>query len=75
MSQVKNIAVVITIFCFIALTGNAQTSQKMSKDETAIRALVQKCVDGWNKGSGVAFAAQFAEDSDFVVGNSISNVF
>jgi uncharacterized protein (TIGR02246 family) len=68
MSQIKNMLIIAAILFVIALTGNAQTSQKMSKDESAVRALVQKCVEGWNKGSGEAFAAQFAEDSDFVGG-------
>jgi uncharacterized protein (TIGR02246 family) len=35
-------------------------------DEAAIRALYQQIIDGWNKGSGDAFAARFAEDADFV---------
>jgi len=68
MSQIKNMLIIAAILFVIALTGNAQTSQKMSKDETAVRALVQKCIEGWNKGSGEAFAAQFAEDSDFIGG-------
>jgi uncharacterized protein (TIGR02246 family) len=35
-------------------------------DEAAICALFQQLLDGWNKGSGEAFAAPFAEDADFV---------
>ena len=35
-------------------------------DEAAIRALYQQAMDGWNKGSGEAFAAPFAEDGDLV---------
>ncbi|MGH2416025.1 MAG: SgcJ/EcaC family oxidoreductase [Microcystaceae cyanobacterium] len=35
-------------------------------DEAAIHALYQQILDGWNKGSGDAFAAPFAEDADFV---------
>ena len=55
----------------ISVFGQANASQNApsAADEAAIRALVQKCIEGWNKGSGEAFAAQFAEDSDFVVGN------
>jgi uncharacterized protein (TIGR02246 family) len=37
-----------------------------SADEAAIRALYQQLMDGWNKGSGEAFAAPFAEDGDLV---------
>jgi hypothetical protein len=39
---------------------NSQTSQpstSKSDDEAAIRALYQQMVDGWNRGSGKAFAA------------------
>lgn len=35
-------------------------------DEAAIEALVWQLIDGWNRGSGEAFAAPFAEDADFV---------
>ena len=55
----------------ISVFGQGNTSQAApnAADESAVRALVQKCIEGWNKGSGEAFAAQFAEDADFVVGN------
>ena len=57
----------------ISVFGQGNTSQNApnAADESAVRALVQKCIEGWNKGSGEAFAAQFAEDSDFVVGNGM----
>jgi len=35
-------------------------------DEAAIRSLYQQCMEGWNSGSGEAFAAVFAEDGDLV---------
>ena len=35
-------------------------------DEEAVRALYQRLMDGWNRGSGAAFAAAFAEDGDLV---------
>lgn len=35
-------------------------------DETAVRALYQELMDGWNRGSGDAFAAPFAEDGHLV---------
>jgi uncharacterized protein (TIGR02246 family) len=35
-------------------------------DETAIRALIEQMIDGWNKGSGNAFATPFDDDADFV---------
>jgi uncharacterized protein (TIGR02246 family) len=35
-------------------------------DEAAIRALYQQLMDGWNKGSGEAFAASFAEESHLI---------
>ncbi len=42
------------------------SSTSRSADEAAIRALYQQLIDGWNKGSGEAFAAPFAEDGDLV---------
>jgi uncharacterized protein (TIGR02246 family) len=35
-------------------------------DEAAVRGLYQQLMDGWNRGSGVEFAAAFAEDGDLV---------
>jgi uncharacterized protein (TIGR02246 family) len=35
-------------------------------DEAAIRAILQRMADAWNTGDGVAFAAPFAEDADFI---------
>ena len=37
-----------------------------SRDEAAVRALYQELMDGWNQGSGDAFAAVFTEDGDLV---------
>jgi uncharacterized protein (TIGR02246 family) len=37
-----------------------------SADEVAVRALYQQLMDGWNQGSGEAFAAVFKEDGDLV---------
>jgi uncharacterized protein (TIGR02246 family) len=37
-----------------------------SADEAALRALYQQVMDGWNQGSGDAFAAVFTEDGDLV---------
>jgi uncharacterized protein (TIGR02246 family) len=48
---------------------NAQTTQTPSNnsaDEDAIRAIPQRMIDAWNKGSGAGFAAPFTEDADFV---------
>jgi uncharacterized protein (TIGR02246 family) len=42
------------------------SSSSRSADEDAIRALYQQSVEGWNKGSGEAFAAPFAGDGDLV---------
>jgi uncharacterized protein (TIGR02246 family) len=42
-------------------------------DEAAIRALLQQIIDGWNKGSGDAFAVPFAEDSDFVCAQTVES--
>jgi uncharacterized protein (TIGR02246 family) len=41
-------------------------SANHSRDEAAVRALYQELMDGWNRGSGAAFAAVFTEDGDLV---------
>ncbi len=38
----------------------------MNTDEAAVRAPYEQLMDGWNRGSGEAFAAPFAEDADFI---------
>jgi uncharacterized protein (TIGR02246 family) len=43
-----------------------ETKANHSPDETAVRALYQQLMDGWNQGSGAAFAAVFTEDGDLV---------
>jgi uncharacterized protein (TIGR02246 family) len=35
-------------------------------EEAAVRALYEQLMDGWNAGSGEAFAAPFAEDGDLI---------
>jgi uncharacterized protein (TIGR02246 family) len=37
-----------------------------NRDEAAIRSLYQQMLEGWNKGSGEAFAAPFTEEADFI---------
>jgi uncharacterized protein (TIGR02246 family) len=37
-----------------------------SDDEVAVRALYTQLMDGWNKGSGEAFAAPFVEDGHLI---------
>ena len=37
-----------------------------SADEAAVRALYQQLMDGWNQGSGDAFASVFTEDGDLI---------
>jgi len=35
-------------------------------DEEAVRDLYRQLMDGWNRGSGTAFASAFTEDGDLV---------
>jgi hypothetical protein len=46
--------------------GESASPAANPADVTAIRALYQRMMDGWNKGSGEAFAAVFAEDGEQV---------
>jgi uncharacterized protein (TIGR02246 family) len=49
------------------MNQNSQTlSSAAAADEAAIRAIYQQLMDGWNAGSGDAFAAPFEEDGDLV---------
>ena len=41
--------------------------EDQGRDEAAIRHIVQSVEDGWNAGSGEAFAAPFAEDADYII--------
>ena len=43
-----------------------ETAANDSAEEAAVRALYQQLMDGWNQGSGDAFAAVFTEDGDLV---------
>ncbi|WP_306059381.1 SgcJ/EcaC family oxidoreductase [Natronococcus wangiae] len=47
---------------------HAKTAQDaaVEADEAAVRELYQRLMDGWNRGSGDAFASVFAEDGDLV---------
>lgn len=44
-----------------------QASMPARVDEQAIRDIARRLEEGWNSGNGQAFAAPFAEDSDYVV--------
>lgn len=46
-------------------TQTARVDSRFS-EETAVRAVYQWLMDGWNAGSGEAFAAPFAEDGDLI---------
>ena len=65
------VALLIASSLSVSGQGNISGNAPNAADEAAIRALLQKCIEGWNKGSGEAFAAQFAEDSDFVSANGM----
>ena len=43
-----------------------QEQSERAADESAIRALYQQTMDGWNQGSGAAFVAPMTDDVDFV---------
>jgi uncharacterized protein (TIGR02246 family) len=45
---------------------HADHSVNHSRDEAAVRALYQELMDGWNQGSGAAFASVFTEDGDLI---------
>jgi len=68
MSRLKKNFTLVAFILAVSLSGNAQ---KMSKDETAVRQIVQQVQDAWNIHDGKAFAAPFAENADYVVVNGL----
>src|SRR5918995_512022 len=46
--------------------SHQQTTKSSAENESAIRALYFRMIEGWNKGDGDVFAAPFAEDADLV---------
>lgn len=71
MLLLKRCSILTAVILAFALTGLAQTTPKMSEDETAVRELVQKVQDGWNTHDGKAFAAPFHTDADYVIVNGM----
>jgi uncharacterized protein (TIGR02246 family) len=45
---------------------SGERAANRSADEAEVRDLYRRLLDGWNRGSGPAFAAPFAEDGDLV---------
>ena len=48
------------------ITRSVVNESSVEEDKVAISTLYFQMIDGWNKGSGSIFAAQFAEDGDLV---------
>ena len=71
MSQLKKCFILAAVIFTVALSGKAQTSERMSRDETDVRQIVQQVQDGWNAHDSKAFAAPFAADADYVVVNGM----
>lgn len=74
-ASIRHISFVLAVVLVAPIDAIPQTTthrpSSRSADEYAIRALIQKCIDGWNKGSGEALAAQFADDADYVIVNGM----
>ena len=45
---------------------NSQSPTQTAPDEDTIRGIHHRMIDAWNAGDGVAFAAPFTDDADFV---------
>jgi uncharacterized protein (TIGR02246 family) len=48
----------------ISQHGQESVPSRVEADE--VRALYTRAIEGWNRGSGEAFAAPFADDADFI---------
>jgi len=71
MSRWKQYFILTALTLTGTLSVTAQTPQKMSADEAAVRQVVQQVQDSWNAHDGKAFAAPFAADADYVVVNGM----
>ncbi len=72
ITAVALLASISTVSYSVALSARQNsTSAARAEDEAAIRKIVSRIQDGWNKGDGNAFAAPFAEDADYVVINGM----
>jgi len=55
----------IAVLCFLLLPLTTYAQSSSDADQKAIREVLAKFVDAWNKHDAHAFAAVFAEDADF----------
>ncbi len=71
MLLLKRCSILAAVILAFTFAGRAQTTPKMSEDETAVRQLVRKVQDAWNTHDGKAFAAPFHTDADYVIVNGM----
>jgi uncharacterized protein (TIGR02246 family) len=70
----KRVTVAIPIFALLLASiqaGQRPARPSRAADEEAIRKLVLRMEEGWNRGSGRIFAEGFADDADYVVVNGM----
>jgi uncharacterized protein (TIGR02246 family) len=73
--------IIAAIALFVSMSANAyslavsagggQSPGAHAEDEAAIRKIVGRIQDGWNRGDGQAFAAPFAKTADYVIVNGM----
>jgi hypothetical protein len=58
----------VTCYAGIEIDGSRGVKMQSSnqQEEAVVRALYQQAMDGWNEGSGEAFAAPFHDEANFV---------
>lgn len=72
--RIKIIAIALLIFMSALSSSSSaagQPSYDRAEDEAAIRKVVTRMQEGWNKGDGKGFAAPFAADAHYVVINGM----
>jgi uncharacterized protein (TIGR02246 family) len=70
--MLRNFTILIFVLLVAAVASvniYAQKTANTTKDEAAIRGIVEQMVKGWSMKSGAEFAKPFAEDSHYVVIN------
>jgi uncharacterized protein (TIGR02246 family) len=69
--MMKRLFVILNALLFLCGLATAQNSNRHSKDEAAIRAIIVNLEEAWTKGDGQLWGKQFAEDVDFTVWNGL----
>jgi uncharacterized protein (TIGR02246 family) len=69
--MMRKVFIAFSLLLFLSSLAAAKTPTNQSKDEAAIRAIIGKLEEAWDKGDGKLWGEQFTEDVDFTVWNGL----